>query len=381
MNSVNKWIPAGVAVLVVAGAAVAIPAAANASVSLPSKTPAQVLELVESSNVKAFSGEITETSDLGLPSLSASGIPGGGSVGGSSSSSIASDLALLTGTNSLRVYVDGPKNIRLQNLESLGELDVIRSGSNVWTYDAKSNSVEHLTLPATSGQHFGKPVHAPVGSDKGTQTANNSVAPTTPEAFADELLATVGTTSTVTVADNIRVAGRPAYNLVLTPKASDTLVGSVSIAVDAATGLPLQVRVDAAGQKTPAITIGFTSLDLAAPSASLFDFMPPSGATVKQVKTDGDGSKRAHSDGSSAPEPKPSVTGTGWDAVVTIPAGSSSKNELGELTKSPDFAELTEAVSDGRVLHTSLFTVLFTSDGRILAGAVSAARLEAVAAQ
>ena len=74
----------------------------------------------------------------------------------------------------------------------------------------------------------------------------------------------------------------------------------------------------------------------------------------------------------------------GWDAVVTIsPSAASSSAEGSELSKlatSPEFAELTTSVAGGRVLHTSLFNVLFTSDGRIVAGAVSIARLQAVAA-
>lgn len=385
VNNWRKWTPAVVAVVVVAGVAVAVPVAANASVSLPSKTPAQVLELIQSSRVTAFSGEITETSDLGLPTLSVSGAPTGGGAGGSDSS-LASDLALITGINSLRVYVDGAKNIRLQDLESLGEQDVIRHGNDLWTYDSKTNAVEHATLSGndlTQHSHVGTPAHIPTGSETtalGSQAGNNTVVPTTPEAIANDILSKLRGTSTVTVSDSVRVAGRPAYDLVLTPKATDTLVGSISIAVDAATGLPLQVQVDAAGQKDPAVSIGFTSLDLSTPSASLFDFTPPTGATVKQLTTtrpDGQGTPGPHT-GTKPSGAKPTVTGKGWDEVVTV---SGSSGSLAKLTTSPEFAELTEAVSGGRVLHTSLFNVLFTSDGRIVAGAVSVDRLETVAAQ
>ena len=40
---------------------------------------------------------------------------------------------------------------------------------------------------------------------------------------------------------------------------------------------------------------------------------------------------------------------------------------------------VTSAVDGGRVLQTSLITVLITDDGRVLAGAVPAARLVEVA--
>jgi outer membrane lipoprotein-sorting protein len=375
-NKWGKWVPAGVAVVVVAGAAIAVPVAASASVSLPAKTPAQVLELMESSRVSAFSGEITETSDLGLPSLPTSGTP----MGGGADSGLASDLALLTGTNSLRVYVDGSKNIRLQDLGSLSERDVIRHGNDLWTYDSKSNAVEHATLTANPNQHFSRP-----GSSSSSPSAPSSLpgpdattTPQTPDGLANELVTKLGSTSTLSVDDNLRVAGRPAYDLVLTPKATDTLVGAVSIAVDAQTGLPLQVQIDAAGQTAPAVTVGFTSLDLSKPDASLFDFTPPAGSTVKDLTK-----PHAHPVGPTHTQnakPAETVNGKGWDAVITV-AASGSEGSLGKLATSPEFAEMTTAVANGRVLHTSLFNVLFTSDGRIIAGAVSVARLQAVAAQ
>jgi outer membrane lipoprotein-sorting protein len=324
---------------------------AGAAVNLPDKTPQQVLDLVSASTTTAFSGEITETSDLGLPTLPA------GASGGSQSgnSSIASDLSLITGTNSLRVYVDGPKNVRLQDLESLAERDVIRHGTDVWVYDSKDNSVGHATVTPKSGSTYKSP---------------DAAAPNyaTPDALAKGLLAKLGTTSAITVGQATDVAGRAAYELIMTPKSSDTLVGSVSIAVDASTGLPLGVTVKAKGQSAPAFNVAFTSLSLAKPAASLFDFTPPSGAKVTELqKPDTSGT---HS------KPQETTTGTGWDAVVTVAAGGS----LSKLTSSSEFTELTTPVAGGRLLHTSLFNVLILTDGRVIAGAVPVARLQAVAA-
>ena len=366
----RKWIPAGVAAVVVAGVAVAVPVAANATVSLPSKTPAQVLELLESSRVTAFSGDVTETSDLGLPDLNSSSIPGGGSLGGKSS--LASTLALLTGTNTLRVYVDGPSNLRVQNLGSMSETDVIRHDSNVWIYNSKDNTAEHATIDASKNHHFSRP-----GALKqGTIPGDTSTAPPTPQTIADTLLAKLAPTSDVTTSDNVRIAGRAAYDLVVTPKVTDTLIGSISVAVDAATGMPLQVQIDARGQSDPAVSIGFTSLDLSTPDASLFQ--APSGVTIKQLKS---GNAAPKGISGSVRKPDVTVTGKGWDAVVTMAAGSSESASLGKLTSSPEFTELTERVADGYVFHTTLFNVLLTSDGRVVAGSVSVARLEAVAAQ
>jgi len=398
----KKWTPAVVAVVVVAGVAIAVPAAADSSVKLPAKTAAQVLKLVQSSKVSAFSGDVAETSDLGLPSLPASA---GGSSSGSDSG-IAGDLALLTGTNSLRVYVDGATSIRVQSLESLGERDVIRHGSDVWTYDSKTNKVEHATLPTpAAGSASGHPgTHWPrtgvtsndksstsVTSGNGTSGTGTSGTPsaaatpgtTTPASLAKSILAEFSSTSSLKVLDdNPKIANRSVYQLVLTPTVKDTLIGSISIAVDSATGLPVQVTIDAAGQAKPAVSIGFTSLSLATPAASLFEFTAPKGATVKQIATPKPGATHAtpQADGS-ATKPTTSVTGSGWDSVITVAASGSSAGSLGKLSTSPEFSELTTAVAGGRVLHTSLFNILFTSDGRFVAGAVSISRLEAVAAQ
>jgi outer membrane lipoprotein-sorting protein len=362
-KAVLRWTPAVVAIVVVAGVAVAVPAAANASVSLPTKTPAQVLELVASSKVTALSGTVDETSDLGLPSL-----PTGASGSSGASSGTAADLALLTGNNSLRVYVDGPGKVRVQDLESLAERDVIRNGNDVWVYDSQKNAVSHGTL--------GTADHRP--ALHGAPTTTTDPAELTPDGLATKLLADLKPSSDVSVApDAVRVAGRAAYDLILTPRVTDTLLGSIHIAVDAQTGLPLRVQVDARGQATPAVSIGFTSLDLSTPAASLFNFTPPAGAKVTELKRpDTNRSdtkpKAPHSD---AAKPANSVTGTGWDAVVSV----SAHGALADLAKSSEFAELTTAVPGGRVLHTSLVNVLFTSDGRIVAGSVSVARLQAVA--
>jgi outer membrane lipoprotein-sorting protein len=357
-----RWAPAAAAVVVVAGAAIAVPTVANASVSLPDKTPTQVLELVASSHVRAFSGTVEETSDLGLPSLPTGGVAS--SAQGSSSGGLSSaDIALLTGPNSLRVYVDGSTKARVQDLESLAERDVIRNGSDVWVYDSKDNSVAHSTL--ASRQHFVRPGTAP-------QATAPDPTDSTPAGLAKKLIAQLEPSSTLSVDSSVRVAGRAAYDLVLTPKVTDTLIGSVSIAVDAETGLPLRVQVDARGQKTPAVSIGFSSLDLSTPAASLFAFTPPAGAKVTEVTKDAAGPKAP---GSSATKPAETVTGRGWDAVVTVAAAGS----LGKLSQSAEFGELTTSVAGGRLLHTSLFNVLFTTDGRIVAGSVSVARLQEVA--
>ena len=133
-----------------------MPIAANASATLPDKSAAQVIAMVQREVVTAFSGTIEQTSDLGLPStdgLSVGGQGGAGAGQGSDSgsgsgSATATALEFLTGSHSVRIFVDGPKNLRAQVIDQLAERDVIRHGNDVWLYDSKAGTAEHATIPA-----------------------------------------------------------------------------------------------------------------------------------------------------------------------------------------------------------------------------------------
>lgn len=338
-----RWMPAAVIPVVIAGGALA--AHAVTDVKLPDKTPEQVIALVDSSTVTAFSATIEQTSSLGLPELP--------TTGPSADASAASALELLTGSHTARVYVDGPTKQRVQVMDSLAERDAVRNGSDVWLYDSKKATAEHLKL--TSAEPGSSVPHA-------TRT---------PAQLAHKILAKLDTSTDVSVGPDSSVAGRSAYDLVLTPKTDKTLVGSVSIAVDAKTGLPLSVDVQARGQKDPAVKVAFTDISLTTPDSSLFSFTPPAGTKVTE-----------HS-APSAKHPTPStankvtVTGADWTSVVQLPAGSVPAS----VTDSPVFAQATTSVSGGRVLTTSLVNVLLTDDGRVFAGAVPVATLQAAASK
>jgi len=163
------------------------------------------------------------------------------------------------------------------------------------------------------------------------------------------------------------------------PRTSGTLVGSVQIAVDSATGAPLQVQVFPRGKTQPAVETGFTQVDFAAPPASTFAFTPPAGAKVGELG-DGSGAKRPAMPAATA---KPTVTGTGWASVVELPAqkppttGTSPGGDTGQAGALLN--QLTTPVSGGRALTSSLLSVLVTDDGRVLAGSVPVDTLVAAA--
>lgn len=348
MKRIVHWLPAaGVAVLIGAGVA-AVPALAGAGSDLPDATAQEVLELVAGSKGTAFSGTVEQSSDLGLPDLPTAGLNGPRS----SSDDSTALVELLTADHRLRVYTDGGTGQRVQILDEMAERNVVRNGADVWLYDSDEDEVTHLTLPEHDSSMPAE--HTP---------------PTPPE-LAEQLLADLDRSTEVTVENDGRVAGRDAYELVLTPRTDATLVGDVTISVDAETGLPLKVAVDPRGSEQDAFTVAFTSVDVSAPPADLFQFAPPEGATVEEeTLPSGGGAMPGHVHA-------PLITGADWSTVVEVPADvltSADRDQQALIT------QLTTAVPEGRAFQTRILTILLTDDGRALAGAVPLEALQAAA--
>jgi outer membrane lipoprotein-sorting protein len=351
-----RWLPVAAVPAVIAAGALAGSLPARAGDPLPPKSPEQVLQLIAQHREPALSGTLEQSSELGLPELPKSG-PG-------TDSSSTAWLELLTGPHTARVYRDGPDNARIQVMDRLAERDAIRHGSEVWFYNSKDNTAAHVQLPAEAAgdadHHSGKDATA------------------TPDQLAAMFLAKIDPSTDVRVGADVQVAGRAAYNLVLTPKADATLVASIAVAVDGQTGLPLGVEIKARGQAEPAFRVAYTSLTLEAPDAAVFSFSPPPGATVKEIPVP---DRHERDTGNEAPSKagmhKPAVTGSGWDSVVEFPAGTAgSAPEATSLLQ-----QATVPVQGGRLLSTALVNVLVLDDGRVFAGSVPTERLQAAAAQ
>ncbi|HSO90892.1 MAG TPA: hypothetical protein VLR70_07080 [Arthrobacter sp.] len=377
-----RWMPAVVVPAVIAAGVLSGSLPASAGDPLPEKTPQQVLLMIAQHGEKALSGTLEQSSEIGLPEL-----PRSGSGAGSPETAW---LELLTGPHTARVYLDGPEKARLQIMDRMAERNAVRNGDELWFYNSKDNTAAHAQLPADAeGRHEARP---------------GTVA--TPEDLADKLLAKLDASTEVTVGPDVQVAGRAAYNLMLTPATDATLVDSVAIAVDGESGLPLGVEVKARGQAEPAFSVAFTSLSLEAPDSAIFNFTPPPGATVEEIPLpEHKAAAMPPSDAAAAKAAKrPTVTGTGWASVLEFPAGAmalpgqapaqdgapdpATANPLQhgpsgqEGTRSGAAALLEQAsvaVPGGRLVSTSLVNVLILDDGRILVGSVPVERLQAAA--
>jgi outer membrane lipoprotein-sorting protein len=359
-----RWaIPAGA--LVITGAVIggSLISVAQASPGLPSRTPAQLLVQVADSVTPPLTGTVVETTSLGLPSLPGTANP----------TSIAS---LLTGSHTVRVWYSGPRHFRLAVPEPLSETDVIADGNTAWQWESTANAVTEYSLPA----HSSAPQTAP------------TTAPLTPQQAAQQVLAAVGPTTTVSVDSNVTVAGQPAYELVLAPKDSRSLVGQVQIAIDGKNGVPLRLQVYARGASSPAFQVGYTAIQFVTPAPADLTFTPPPGAKVSHVNL-------SAPSGSDQRPGDVSTIGSGWLTVLDLPgtgltAPSSSGSGANASGDSPsgDSAAVLNALlqsatpvsgawGSGRLLRTSLVSVLITDGGRTFVGAVQPSVLYAAAGQ
>jgi outer membrane lipoprotein-sorting protein len=334
----------------------------SATPSLPSRTAEQLLAEVSQAKVPGLSGTVVETARLGLPDLPGLAGSGGASVTG-----------LVSGSHTIRVWLKGESKARLSVTGSLAESDAIHNGRDLWLYSSEDNSVVHY-------RHSGQ------GEPAIPSRPDPTRVPPTPQELARQLLAALSPSTQISVERNLRVAGRDAYQLRLRPKAPESLIDSVVLAVDGQTKVPLRVQVLAKGKQDPAVEVGFTQVQFRAPADDVFEFTPPPGAkvTTKQVSSGdfgGPGKPPAPSNGSG-----PAVLGSSWTAVLVargVDLGSPGSGSDGRLAQELLRAAtpVQGAFGHGRMLRTTLLTVLLTDDGRVYAGAVTPAAIEAAAAR
>lgn len=368
-----RWLApfAVVAVLLGGTAAVrGISTAAARSTDLPTRTAAQLLADVSQARVDGMSGTIVQTADLGIPALPTTGL------GGSTSSELSS---MISGTHTLRVWYAGESMIRLSLLGTLGESDVIRNGADLWTWSSSANTATHRVLPAGA---------------KGAPAATGDL-PATPQQLAEQAVTAIQPSTTVTVSSNAVVAGRPAYELVLTPKDSRSLVAGVRIAVDGTKHIPTRFQVMATGKADPAFEVAFTAIDFAKPDVAQFRFNPPPGVKMTEsgnlglprtpITTGIQGlsmDKAPHLAMGMGSGMGTKVVGSGWTSVVVtrlplmaLMGGSgggsagATADTLGKVVGA--LPNISGSWGSGRVLAGTLFTVILADDGRIAVGAVA----------
>lgn len=376
---VVRWtVPVVAAVAVAGGGAAVGTLAASAEPSLPPRTAAELLVDLRSARVEGLSGTVVQRADLGLPPLA--GLLGSGGAS-----------ALTTGANTFRLWYAGPDQVRIAHMGAAGENEMIRNGRDVWVWRSRTNEAVHYRL-TESGADRVAPRRSPEHGDL----------PVTPQEAADQALAAIDKSTEVSVGRSATIAGRDAYELVLRPRDTASLLGQISIAVDAVERIPLRVEVLARDGGEPVFEVAFTQVDFARPHSEQFVFAPRPGAKVIEGSVlshpgapggpDTDRSRTGPSGGQQKDDKRGVTTiGTGWATVWATRLPGQGGEPVGvsgsDRDESARFAALRQLLPEvsgewgrGRLLSTRLAHVLVTDDGRVFAGLVTPERLYEVAA-
>ena len=346
----SRWLVPVAAATVFVGATASFAVAASADT--PAPAPAELLTSIAQPSASALSGEVVTRGDLGLPAVPAAIADVG-------------PFSLNDDEVTAAVWVDGDSQQRVTLGSGESEVSAIRNGDQAWLWSAADNRATLM---------------------RGDKSEVASQPPGTPGDMAAELLGELEPTSQVTVEDGDPVAGREVYDLVVVPKDDKTLVARIVVAVDVATSVPLQVEVFSRQLDEPAFVSGFSTVDFAAPPASVFEFTPPAGAEIVERQAEAKAEQ---------PSPDVEVVGEGWSAVAVgridvteLMAGAATQ---GSGTPDPamqqsaaeaftTFMTLPQVTGDwgsGRVVAGTLFSVLITDDGQYAVGAVAPDELSA----
>ena len=296
------------------------PAGAGPSPALPPVAAEDLVGSVLTADPPAFGGTAEVVNALGLPPL-----PG-----------LSDPAALGDAVRTARVWSDGEGRGRVSLPSRGSEQTLVADGDTLWSYESS-------TRTATAHEHGALPARPTVAD---------------PAAAARALLDAVRPTSSLAVDGTGEVAGRPVYDLVLTPAPTErTLLREIRVSVDSATRMPLRLDVLTNGATEPALRVGFTELSVEPQDPELFRFTPPEGVTVEQAEAPHGFAPLA----SATADGPVRLVGDGWDTVAlgTVPV------EALELVK-----QVGEPTAGGWVVNSAVGTVLVTSDGRVAAGAV-----------
>jgi outer membrane lipoprotein-sorting protein len=385
MKISKRWIPALVAPAVV-GAVAAFPMQASA-VDLPDLSPTELMVMMQGAKPVEFTGVVLKTTNLGLPALELSSMLSEEEVERMrektpeefadfvpevvASEGLAKAMELITGEHRVRIFV-GETGMRAQILDRMSQRDLIVNQEAVWTYDSR----EQVATYATIDQSKVEDNKLIAIRQMEWYAAEIGIDLTNPQAVADYVMSQIGDSSEVTVGVDHYKAGRTAYELIVKPNSSVSLVDSVVLSIDSETSVPLAATVYSVEQTEPAIQVGFESISFTDQDENLFTFTAPAGTEVTNLDEmqvpEYEAPEKEPIEGE-----KPQMVGEDWDSVVVMPAGDVSV--LAEIQDNQLLSSLLKPVAGGVAFETPLVKVLITNDGRIFAGAVTLSHLQKLA--
>jgi outer membrane lipoprotein-sorting protein len=281
-----------VIVALAAGSAALAVAATGSSGATPPAQPlaSAIHDAITAPAPDGITADITFTNSL-FPSGALTGVAGS---------------ALMSGASG-RLFATNDGNGRIELQSTAGDVQIVWNATQVTVYDASSNTVYKVALPA----------HA---ADAGTSTTD------TPPALSDitAFLANLSQHATVSGAQPDNVGGQEAYTVSISPKHDGGLLGSAQLSWDALRGIPLRIAIYAHGSSSPALALEVTHISYGAVPSSDVNIAPPAGAKVVDLSPptsagSGTDTKSAQVSGLAAVQQAVSFPVSAPDTLVGLP--------------------------------------------------------------
>jgi hypothetical protein len=190
----------------------------------------------------------------------------------------------------------GDARLRIELQSDDGDVEIVVNHRSFWISDPAENVVYEGSLPAGHAGSSGS-------------SAGGSIPPV---ARLRTVIAGLMRRVDLSGAEPTDVGGRPAYRVAVSPRTGGGLLGSVKLAWDAATGVPLQIAVDARGSSTPVLALTATHVSYGVVPDSDFAVSPPAGAKVVRLGTLGGGrGPGARAGNGAGSRRRPAVSGVG----------------------------------------------------------------------
>jgi outer membrane lipoprotein-sorting protein len=283
--------------------------------------------------------------------------------------------ALLSGTNRLRAWWNGPTSYRVDRVTFAAESDVYRNGEQIWTWDS-----DHRIAVLTAGK--------PQIPLPGPQDA-------LPGNLARRLLAQAKPAD-LHMAGARRIAGHTVLAMTWKPNDARSTISQVTVWVDQDNGLPLSVEVRSISGGR-AFSSSFLDIHFTAPDPSVLKFNPYADPTAIRENTEPGAPQSAaatftlpHTIGDlpeglperSPPSPLIATYGTGPTIVAVTALDPQAAGALEGQINSPGHPPVKGAFGTGALIETPLITGLIfatNTNGYVLLGTVTRDQIEAMA--
>jgi outer membrane lipoprotein-sorting protein len=304
------------ALVILTGASASALALALGSGPVPPPKPLAVAvhDALAAPPVEGFSATVKLTNRLVEGSSLASG--------GAGEASQLSSSPLLSGATG-RVWIAKDGRVRLELQAEKGDTEIYYDGHTVSLFDASTNTVYRYVVPsegttpapATPGEKHEAPAPAKI----------------------EEAISHLKQHANVSDATPSDVAGQPTYSVRVSPNEGGSLIGGAELSWDASNGVPLRAAVYSSTSSSPVIELAATGeVSFAPVEASVFEFKPPAGAKIHDVKL-GEKSTSSSSTGtqpsetSSHPTVKKHGHGIGAVVVLEDKTAGASRNQSSTL--------------------------------------------------